>query len=290
MAAVWGDSNEEQARQNLRQCLSRLKRDLGDLAPHVLLIEGQIVALREERVVCDATEAAALSGSPASDDRERLISLIGGPFLEGFGRSSDGFEEWLGAERARFARLLGTALIGSAEEALANGHDAKALTLAERLVAMDPLEERAHRVLMVALGRCQGRSAALHHGERLAAIIRREFGCEPEPETQELVRSFSAREATGSYRSSTLRGSSPPSIAVMPFQLAGGDSEISYFAEGLTEDISAQLSRLRWLLVIGRQSTAHYGGRDYHIRQAAEEFGYDTSYRARSGLLYPSSG
>lgn len=50
-----------------------------------------------------------------------------------------------------------------------------------------------------------------------------------------------------------------PSIAIMPFINMSGDTEQAYFSDGITEDISTALSRLRWLIVIGKNSTAHLG-------------------------------
>jgi adenylate cyclase len=49
-----------------------------------------------------------------------------------------------------------------------------------------------------------------------------------------------------------------PSIAVLPFTNMGGDPEQEYFADGITEDITTALSRLRWLFVIARNSTEPY--------------------------------
>jgi adenylate cyclase len=37
-----------------------------------------------------------------------------------------------------------------------------------------------------------------------------------------------------------------PSIAILPFQNMSGDPEQEYFADGITEDITTALSRLRW--------------------------------------------
>lgn len=47
----------------------------------------------------------------------------------------------------------------------------------------------------------------------------------------------------------------PPSLAVMPFALAGADPDGEYFADGLVEDIVASLSRSRWLRVLAHAST-----------------------------------
>src|SRR5215469_9051305 len=43
-----------------------------------------------------------------------------------------------------------------------------------------------------------------------------------------------------------------PSIAVLPFQNMSGDSEQEVFADGMVEDITTALSKLRWFFVIAR--------------------------------------
>ncbi len=62
-----------------------------------------------------------------------------------------------------------------------------------------------------------------------------------------------------------------PSIAVLPFMNMSGDVEQEYFADGITEDITTALSRLRWLFVIARNSTFTYKGRAVDVRQVALE-------------------
>jgi len=56
--------------------------------------------------------------------------------------------------------------------------------------------------------------------------------------------------------SQTNRPSVPdkPSIAVLPFQNMSGDPEQEYFADGIVEEITTALSRIRWLFVIARSS------------------------------------
>jgi adenylate cyclase len=66
-------------------------------------------------------------------------------------------------------------------------------------------------------------------------------------------------------------GPDTPSIAVLPFTNMSGDSEQDYFADGITEDITTALSRLRWLFVIARNSTFTYKGRAVDVRQVALE-------------------
>ena len=67
------------------------------------------------------------------------------------------------------------------------------------------------------------------------------------------------------------QASDPPSIAVLPFDNLGGDPEQDYFADGMTEDIITELSRLRSLFVIARNSSFSYKGRSADIRQIGRE-------------------
>ena len=64
-----------------------------------------------------------------------------------------------------------------------------------------------------------------------------------------------------------------PSIAVLPFQNLSGDPEQEYFADGMVEDIITELSRMRWLFVIARNSSFTYKGRAVDARQVAQELG-----------------
>jgi adenylate cyclase len=64
-----------------------------------------------------------------------------------------------------------------------------------------------------------------------------------------------------------------PSIAVLPFQNMSGDPEQDYFADGVVEDITTGLSRLRWLLVIARNSSFVYKGKAVDVRQVGRELG-----------------
>jgi DNA-binding winged helix-turn-helix (wHTH) protein len=46
-----------------------------------------------------------------------------------------------------------------------------------------------------------------------------------------------------------------PSLAVLPFLNLSGDPEQDYFADGMVEEITTALSRIRWLFVTARTST-----------------------------------
>jgi adenylate cyclase len=64
-----------------------------------------------------------------------------------------------------------------------------------------------------------------------------------------------------------------PSIAVLPFQNMSGDPEQEYFVDGMVEEIITALSRIRWLLVIARNSSFTYKGQAVDVRQVGRELG-----------------
>ncbi|MBX5239805.1 winged helix-turn-helix domain-containing tetratricopeptide repeat protein [Rhizobium sp. NLR22b] len=74
-------------------------------------------------------------------------------------------------------------------------------------------------------------------------------------------------------RRKTLPLPDKPSIAVLPFLNIGNDPEQESFADGLTEDLITDLSRMPGLFVIARNSVFAYKGRATHVREIAEELG-----------------
>lgn len=64
-----------------------------------------------------------------------------------------------------------------------------------------------------------------------------------------------------------------PAIAALPFVNLSGDPEQAYFADGVVEDIISALSRIRWLLVIARNSSFAYRGHAIDVKQVGRELG-----------------
>ena len=64
-----------------------------------------------------------------------------------------------------------------------------------------------------------------------------------------------------------------PSIAVLPFTNFIGDPEQEYFVDGMVEEITTALSRIRWLFVIARNSSFTYKGRAVDVTQVGRELG-----------------
>src|SRR5262249_23262814 len=64
-----------------------------------------------------------------------------------------------------------------------------------------------------------------------------------------------------------------PSVAVLPFANLSSDPQQDYFSDGITEDITTELSRFSELMVIARNAAFQYKGKAVDIRQVGRELG-----------------
>jgi TolB-like protein/class 3 adenylate cyclase len=81
----------------------------------------------------------------------------------------------------------------------------------------------------------------------------------------------------GSGKSSSLPPALPlpnkPSIVVLPFQNMSGDQEQEYFADGLTENLTTDLSRFPGIFVIGRNTAFTFKGKTIDLKLVGRELG-----------------
>lgn len=152
--------------------------------------------------------------SRAGDDPvalEAACQLYQGDFLADFEvRNAPAFDDWAAGERQRIreAALAAMRRLVDLLQARADSTEA-ALRATLRLLALDPLQEHAHRVLMRLHVR-QGRpAAALNHFHQLRETLSRELRVEPEPATQELFRDIGRARRTPDRRGGT-PGNEPP--------------------------------------------------------------------------------
>lgn len=63
------------------------------------------------------------------------------------------------------------------------------------------------------------------------------------------------------------------SLAVLPFEVAGGDEDQHYLADGFAEDLIVELSRFKGLFVSARSASASYGGNEVDPQVIGRELG-----------------
>jgi len=283
--AFWADRGEAQARSSLRQALAAIRRVICNEESSIR-IEGDLetveLVARPEDVDVWLFDCLIEKGEPL-----RLASaadLYQGDILTGIALP-ESLDQWFAPHQRDYRRkalLLVERLSLLAGPAL-NAVEIGCHALAERLLSSDPTAEEAHRAL-IRLHQHQGRmNVALRQFQLCKEALQRELGVEPETQTCELMASpRQAALAANSGRS--LPGASPaaavapprdrdqPSVIVMPFDNLSGSSD-EYFVDGVVEEITAALSRVRDFFVIARQSAFTYKGRFVDVREVGRELG-----------------
>ncbi len=260
---LWGNSAEEQARANLRQALSSLRKALNGNEATYLVTNGDQVSLAGRDIDLDVAEFERLVAEATPQALKRAAALYRGDLLDGFSLKEDSFETWARAERERLRHLACDALTKLIAHCDEVGDTERCVETAARLLTLDPLREAAHRILMRAYA-AQGRQAsALKQFEACRDILRREVSVEPEPQTVALYREIRQQRAIAlgdgveTAPESEVEGPplpDGPSVAVLPFENESGNPDQEYFAAGLTENIINGLTRFREILVIGVKS------------------------------------
>ena len=114
-------------------------------------------------------------------------------------------------------------------------------------------------------------------GEPLAELIDRCLQKDPEDRPVSAAEIVQALDdiafATTPSRSNAAPASETLSIAVLPFASLSGDAENDHFADGLTDEVITDLSMIRTLRVISRQSAMRLKGTDKDVQTIARELG-----------------
>jgi DNA-binding SARP family transcriptional activator len=240
-SVLWGNTGDEQARQSLRQTLVALRRALPAARPPILIVDRDTLALDPGAVEVDveAFERAAAGGSAKA--LEHAVALYQGDLLEGMRVTEEAFEDWLRVERARLRRCAVDALTRLlAYQSRASATEG-AVHTAARLLALDPLQESAHRALMRLYARLGRREEALRQYQVCVGVLRRELQAEPDAETKHLYRELVQQTAPRG----AIRDASPPPAQRNPAGAAPGPGPHVPTAEGQLIGREAEMARVR---------------------------------------------
>jgi len=197
-ALLWPEYDQTRSRAALRRTLSALKKAVSGYA---LLIERESLAFDSSAdVLIDAAEFQ--SQLEACDRHGRhseiscptcLVNLTGAvalyrdDFMAGFSlRDSVTFDEWQYLEGESLRRELAGAHQFLVRCFISRGEYSTAIDYARRLLDMDPLDEPAHRQLMIAYSWSGQRTAALRQYRECVRILEEELGVGPLEETTAL--------------------------------------------------------------------------------------------------------
>ncbi len=184
-ADLWPEADVTSA-GSLRQALWTVRHGLAQAG----LDPDAVLDIRPESIgICPSArlEIDAVAFERCLDDEdgcgaERAIELYRGDLVEALGH------ECFAAERERLADRFEDALVVVAQRRLTSGDAAGARRAAEEVLARDPLREEAHAILIVVHGLTGSRSQVVRQYRRLQALLARELGEPPLPETDAAYR------------------------------------------------------------------------------------------------------
>ncbi len=179
---LWGDLPEADARRNLRGVLLKLRQVVEEhlvinthdvafnfAAPHQL----DVVQFRQ-----------LLNGAPSPSQLQQAIALYRGDFLDEFYiRQAPEFEDWMAQQRTQYQQMVVDALLALADHAQQQGRYEAGIQSARQALALEPVREDAHRLLMRLLALHGQRGLALAQFDVCREIMQAELGVEPAAET-----------------------------------------------------------------------------------------------------------
>ncbi len=188
----WPDSNEAQARTNLRNLIHLLRQALPNF-DHFIRSDAQTLQWREDApYTLDVLEfeqllAVTPGKSPDRECLDRAVTLYQGDLLPSC------YDDWIIPERERLHRAFLANLEALAEIAESSRDYPAALEYTHRLLQVEPLHGVANRQLIRLCSLVEDRPAALKAYQAYAKVLEHELDIQPDQETQDLYAYLKSR-------------------------------------------------------------------------------------------------
>ncbi len=184
----WPDTDESNARNNLRQLIHKLREALGEAAQFVRITSSTLQWDRHESCAVDAlsidelfSEAQHAKKSESVAHQlsvlERAFELCGGPLAPSC------YDDWITPERERLVARCKSATQEYLEIVEATREYKLAIPHVNHRLRHDPADEEAYQCLMRLHALCNDRAAALHVFKDCRDALKRELDAEPSEST-----------------------------------------------------------------------------------------------------------
>lgn len=254
---LWADSSEAQARASLRQALLVLRKSLGFAEDELSAGTGETVTLQPQCVDVDALEFERLLDDGGVEAVARAASLYAGEFLEALEARAPAFDDWLRVRRQQLRERSLEAMARLLDHHVKSGSIERAVEVALRLLAVDPLREEVHRTLMQLYAR-QGRQAsALRQYQVLRETLKRELGIVPQPDTLRLRNAIERERQIPQPAAPMIEAGVPPTTAELR-QIAVIAVEAMHPADDADPERFRSLDE--GLVTMAGEIAAQYGG------------------------------
>jgi DNA-binding SARP family transcriptional activator len=249
---LWGDRSDAQARASLRQSLHELRRALepADLVD-VLTVDRDAVALDLAALEVDVRVDPTLAERLALAALEARLSPWTADLMEDLDDIAPPLDDWLRDERAtRRAALVRAVTARLAREAPSD----HVLRLAQLVVAVDPSNEPAHRVMMQVHAAQQNVGGALAHYHRLENYFHREFGSEPHEATRGAAFGLAEGPAPTFREERRTEAARPPRLLLAKLSEVSGDEDLRALGDMLLDDLALMLERSQEVELVASES------------------------------------
>jgi TolB-like protein/DNA-binding SARP family transcriptional activator len=183
-ALLWGDATDETLLDNLRACIWKLRKALGDTEHRVIASNGEDIVLDAAAFDVDALAFRRLAAQSGRSELEGAANLCSGELLDGLDIESEEFESWRRAEGARYRDQTIDVLTRLMTQLCECGEAEAAIETGTRILRLEPLHEAAIRRLMRLYGESGRRGAAIQLYRTLADALKTELDAQPEAETR----------------------------------------------------------------------------------------------------------
>lgn len=182
---LWEEYSATQARHNLRQAVSTLRKVIPDVE-RLIAGDQQSLQLLKEFITVDALNFDKLCNQNGKASLQQAYALYRGELLEGLYTGSKNFDDWLEIERSHRREKILQVMDRLLQQAQSEGKLEQVIRLGIKITALDPLREATHRILMDAYHQQGRRGSALKQYRLCQQLLRNELGIAPENETQAL--------------------------------------------------------------------------------------------------------
>jgi DNA-binding SARP family transcriptional activator/pimeloyl-ACP methyl ester carboxylesterase len=229
---LWPESDQSSARASLRRTLYLINRTLGE----GILTTGADTIRLDPRVEIwtdvGLFQQHLRECSPQGESQENItvrclsvlkeaVALYKADLLAGFTLPDClSFDEWLFFEAEGLRKSLARVLRQLAAAYRTQGDFERAIQHARRWLALDPLHEPAHQLLMSLYAESGQQAAALRQYTECARLLDRELGLPPLAETAELYRNIRLQRETPTPQ--------PPKARPPVKYVCSGDVHIAY--------------------------------------------------------------